>query len=265
MTGGCPPPDRGTGDARVAAGGGLILRPVGDVGWLLEPRVTGDPVGDAATVLRLAEAVRCGPAGALAVDVVPAAATVLVTGPPARHSELGRLLAGVAARTAPGDRTAPGVTADRRPGPAGPASSVSSVSSVSSAESPGPVDVVLAVRFDGPDLADVAGILGLPSAGVVHRVTATVWTVAFTGFAPGFGYLVGGGLAVPRLDIPRSRVPAGSLGLAGPHAGVYPRASPGGWRLVGTLADPAPTLFDPARNPPALLPPGTRVRFDAAW
>ena len=87
--------------------------------------------------------------------------------------------------------------------------------------------------------------------------------MAFTGFAPGFGYCVGGDLDVPRLDRPRTRVPARSVGLAGPYAGVYPRASPGGWRLVATLADEVPELFDPDRDPPALLAPGRTVRFGA--
>jgi KipI family sensor histidine kinase inhibitor len=218
----------------------VAVRPVGDTGWLLEPPATGDPVRDAATVLALAEQVRRGPARALAVDVVPAAATVLVTGSPAHHRELGGLLEHLVAAAVP--ETA-----------AGPAGSVA-----------GPVDVVLGVRFDGPDLTEVADLVGTSPVEVVRRVTGAVWTVAFTGFAPGFGYLVGGGLAVPRLDSPRRRVPPGSLGLAGPYAGMYPRASPGGWRLVGTLAEPSPTLFDPVRRPPALLPPGARVRFAAA-
>lgn len=251
MTGGtgpgrvpAPAPGSRAGAARIA------LRPVGDTGWLLEPPVTGDPVRDAAAVLALAEQVRRGPAGALAVDVVPAAATVLVTGPPAGHADLGRLLA-VPPGTWPGRPAAAGPTEDP---PAGPPAAAAS----------GAADVVLAVVLDGPDLAEVADLVGLSPAEVVRRVTTSLWTVAFTGFAPGFGYLVGGGLAVPRLASPRPRVPAGSLGLAGPYAGVYPRAGPGGWRLVGVLAEPAPRLFDPARRPPALLPPGATVRFEAS-
>jgi KipI family sensor histidine kinase inhibitor len=85
-------------------------------------------------------------------------------------------------------------------------------------------------------------------------------SVAFSGFAPGFGYLTGlpPDLHVPRRDTPRTRVPAGSLGLAGPYAGIYPRASPGGWQLIGRTEL---ELWDAHRDPPALLAPGTRVRF----
>jgi KipI family sensor histidine kinase inhibitor len=128
------------------------------------------------------------------------------------------------------------------------------------AASPDTLDVP--VRYDGEDLAEVAAVWGCDVAEVVRRHTRDRWTVAFCGFAPGFGYLVadeGGHLwDVPRRDVPRTRVPAGSVGLAGPYTGVYPRASPGGWQLVGrtTLE-----LFDATREPPALLTPGRRVRF----
>jgi KipI family sensor histidine kinase inhibitor len=118
----------------------------------------------------------------------------------------------------------------------------------------------LPVVFDGPDLADVAERTGRPVAALVRALTATELTVAFGGFAPGFGYLAGlpADLHVPRHGTPRTRVPAGSVGLAGPFAGVYPRASPGGWQLVGRTDA---VLFDVDREPPALLVPGTRVRF----
>ena len=84
--------------------------------------------------------------------------------------------------------------------------------------------------------------------------------MAFCGFAPGFGYLTGlpDDLHVPRRATPRTRVPAGSVALAGPYAGVYPQASPGGWQLVGRTDA---VLFDVDRDPPALLMPGTTVRF----
>jgi KipI family sensor histidine kinase inhibitor len=86
--------------------------------------------------------------------------------------------------------------------------------------------------------------------------------VAFCGFTPGWAYLSGlpEELTVPRLPTPRTKVPAGSLGLADRYAGIYPTASPGGWRLVGRTDV---TLFDPERTPPALLVPGTRVRLFA--
>ena len=122
--------------------------------------------------------------------------------------------------------------------------------------------VVLDVVFDGPDLAEVAVLTGRTPADVVAELTSAELTVAFSGFAPGFGYLTGlpDDLHLPRRATPRTRVPAGSVALAGPYAGVYPRASPGGWQLVGRCDA---VLFDVDRNPPALLVPGTTVRFRA--
>jgi KipI family sensor histidine kinase inhibitor len=116
------------------------------------------------------------------------------------------------------------------------------------------------VDFDGPDLADVARRWGTEPAGAVERLVSTDLHVAFCGFSPGWAYLAGlpAELAVPRLDTPRARVPAGSVGLADVYAGIYPGASPGGWRLVGRTDV---TLFDPERDPPALLAPGARVRL----
>jgi len=120
--------------------------------------------------------------------------------------------------------------------------------------------VELPVVFDGPDLAEVAGLVGRPVPDLVAALTALELTVAFGGFAPGFGYLTGlpEELHVPRRSTPRTRVPAGSVGLAGPFAGAYPRASPGGWQLVGRTDA---VLFDVDRDPPALLTPGVRVRL----
>ena len=120
--------------------------------------------------------------------------------------------------------------------------------------------VELPVVFDGADLADVAELTGRTVDEVVAALTAVEFTVAFCGFAPGFGYLTGlpEELHVPRRATPRTRVPAGSVGLAGPFAGVYPQASPGGWQLVGRTDA---VLFDVDRDPPALLAPGTTVRF----
>src|SRR4051794_1026091 len=120
--------------------------------------------------------------------------------------------------------------------------------------------VELPVVFDGPDLAEVAGLTGRSASALVAAPTGLELTVAFTGFAPGFGYLTGlpEDLRVPRRATPRTRVPAGSVGLAGPYAGAYPRASPGGWQLVGRTDA---VLFDVDRDPPALLVPGARVRL----
>ena len=122
--------------------------------------------------------------------------------------------------------------------------------------------VQLDVVFDGPDLAEVAERAGRPVAAVVEELTGTELEVAFGGFAPGFGYLTGlpPHLQVPRRRTPRTRVPAGSVALAGPYAGVYPQTSPGGWQLVGRTDA---VLFDVDRDPPALLSPGTRVRLRA--
>ncbi len=123
-------------------------------------------------------------------------------------------------------------------------------------------EVVLDVVFDGPDLAEAAQLTGRGVGALVDVLTGTVLTVAFGGFAPGFAYLTGlpDDLHVPRRSTPRTRVPAGAVGLAGPYAGVYPRASPGGWQLVGRTDA---VLFDVDRDPPALLSPGTSVRFRA--
>jgi len=120
--------------------------------------------------------------------------------------------------------------------------------------------VVVDVRYDGDDLEEVARLLGIPAREVVRRHTSAVWTVAFGGFAPGFGYLVadGAGLTVPRRATPRAVVPAGAVGLAAEFSGVYPRASPGGWQLIGRTDA---VLWDPDADPAAVFVPGTSVRF----
>lgn len=120
--------------------------------------------------------------------------------------------------------------------------------------------VDIPVRYDGPDLAEVASRWGMSPEAAVARHVTTAFTVAFCGFSPGFGYLTGlpGHLAIPRRATPRTRVPAGSVGLADEWCGVYPRDSPGGWTLIGRTDA---VLFDLDRDPPALLSPGTAVRF----
>jgi KipI family sensor histidine kinase inhibitor len=120
--------------------------------------------------------------------------------------------------------------------------------------------VEIGVRYDGADLAEVAGHLSMSVEEVVARHVGQTWTVEFSGFAPGFGYLVGeqGGLDVPRRDSPRTRIPTGAVALAGPFTGVYPRPSPGGWQLIGSTEE---RMWDEARQPPALFTPGARVRF----
>jgi KipI family sensor histidine kinase inhibitor len=124
-----------------------------------------------------------------------------------------------------------------------------------------PREIRIPVRYDGPDLQLVARTAGLSTDEMVALHCGADYSVAFTGFAPGFGYLVGlpEPLVQARLDQPRTKVPPGSVGIAGEFTGVYPRSSPGGWRLIGRTEL---SLFDPQRDPPALLVPGDRVRFE---
>ena len=118
-------------------------------------------------------------------------------------------------------------------------------------------------RYDGADLEEVARLWDMTRTEVVSTHSATEFVVAFCGFAPGFAYCSGlpENLSVPRLDSPRTKVPAGSVGLAGPYTGVYPTPSPGGWQLIGRTEL---VLWDVDRDPPATLAPGTGVRFTVA-
>lgn len=120
--------------------------------------------------------------------------------------------------------------------------------------------VEIPVRYDGEDLEDLAKLTGLSVAEIINHHTEREYTVAFCGFAPGFGYLVGGdpALNVPRRSSPRTRIPAGSVALAGEFTGVYPQNSPGGWQLIGTTPI---KMWDIDREPGALFQPGYRVRF----
>jgi KipI family sensor histidine kinase inhibitor len=198
------------------------VRPFGERALLLDAAGTVE-------VLALATAVREAAIEGV-VDVVPGARTVLVVaGAPAELPHVRTALADV--------RPVPRVTGDGEL-------------------------VEVPVRYDGPDLDDVARLTGLTPDEVVAAHTGTDWTVAFGGFAPGFAYLASGDprLHVPRRAEPRTRVPAGAVGLAGDLSGVYPRASPGGWQLLGRTSLP---LWDLRRDPPALLRPGMRVRFVA--
>lgn len=164
-----------------------------------------------------------------ATEIVPGARTVLLDG------------------LADPDATARVIAAWSPPPAAGPA---------------GGALIEVPVSFDGDDLPAVAELWDLPVPEAARRLCANELWVAFCGFAPGFAYLAGlpPGWAVPRLEAPRPRVPAGSVALAGEYAGIYPSASPGGWRLVGRTDL---RLFDLDRDPPALLAPGTRVRLVA--
>ncbi|MEI2416357.1 urea amidolyase family protein [Orrella sp. JC864] len=167
------------------------------------------------------------------VELVPAARTILVTFRPALRSARD-IVADIAARRLDAriERSAPLVE--------------------------------IPVHYDGEDLDEVAGMLGLSRQEVVARHTGREYSVAFTGFAPGFAYLSGGdpGLDVPRRSSPRTRIPPGAVALAGTFSGIYPQASPGGWQLLGSTPL---AMWDLGREIPALLQPGYRVRFvDAA-
>nr|WP_153746442.1 urea amidolyase family protein [Microbacterium sp. SYP-A9085] len=209
--------------------------PFGDRALLVEVDAAPGPRGGGAAALDAVLALRRRLAASRpdgVVDLVPAARTVLVRVDPA-VLPLSAARAWVAAQAS---ATGPG------------------------AASRAPREVQLPVVYDGPDLAATAALLGVDAAALVRRHTATSWTVAFTGFAPGFGYLVGDDwpFDVPRLAAPRTSVPAGAVALAGGFTGVYPRATPGGWRLIGTTDA---VLFDPDAADPALLAPGATVRF----
>ncbi|HLL64361.1 MAG TPA: allophanate hydrolase subunit 1 [Micromonosporaceae bacterium] len=200
-------------------------RPVGRRALLVE---VADPAACYADLVR-----RRGAGELAAVEIVPGAGTVLLDGVEDREAVAARL-----------SEWSPGWSARGGPGAA-----------------EGRL-VEITVRYRGGDLPDVADLWGTSVEAVVDRLSAVEYRVAFCGFAPGFAYLTGlpAELAVPRLDTPRTRVPAGSVGLAGGYAAIYPTASPGGWRLVGET-DIA--LFDVDADPPALLTPGTRVRLPA--
>jgi len=117
----------------------------------------------------------------------------------------------------------------------------------------------------GPDLEFVARYNGLTPREVVKIHTAGEYLVYMVGFTPGFPYLGGmsARIRAPRLEVPRPQVPAGSVGIAGEQTGVYPLATPGGWRIIGQTPL---SLFDPLRNEPSLLKAGDRVRFvEVAW
>jgi len=115
-------------------------------------------------------------------------------------------------------------------------------------------------RYDGVDLEEVARSTGLDVADVIARHAERTYTAYVLGFAPGFAYLgdVHPALEIPRRATPRIRVPAGAVAIAGTKTAVYPAEMPGGWHLIGTTAL---VMFDPQRNPPALLAAGDEVRF----
>ncbi|MQA96418.1 MAG: 5-oxoprolinase subunit PxpB [Streptosporangiales bacterium] len=199
----------------------MRILPSGDAAVLVE-------VADLDTVLGLYSALAAAPPPGV-VDLVPAARTLMLVLDPAA--------ADPAAVAAAVRATRPGTAAQRE------------------------TEVVeIPVVYDGADRDDVAGLTGLSVDEIIAAHTETPWTVAFGGFMPGFGYLVGGDprLHVPRRATPRVRVPAGAVGLAGEFSGVYPLESPGGWQLIGRTEAP---MWDIDRDPPALFRPGVTVRF----
>ena len=134
----------------------------------------------------------------------------------------------------------------------------------SAADAAAPVEI--AVRYgveEGPDLAAVAAFAGCSEAEVVRIHSEAVYRVYMLGFLPGFAYLgsVDRRIAMPRLDTPRVKVAAGSIGIAGIQTGIYPCDTPGGWRIIGRAAVKA---FDLSRPSPSLFKPGQRVKFIAA-
>lgn len=212
-----------------ATGVPVRFLPMGESAWLVETDDIDAVLALDAVIAPLAAAGEG--VWAEVDDVVPAARTLLVVA--RRTTNLADLAAEIRAAATRADRTTTGQDA-------------------------GVVEIP--VRYDGPDLADVAERTGLRPAEVVAAHTGTPWRVGFGGFAPGFAYLVGGDprLEVPRRSEPRTKVPVGAVGLAGDFSGIYPRESPGGWQLIGSTDV---VLWDADRDPPALLEPGTTVRF----
>lgn len=123
-------------------------------------------------------------------------------------------------------------------------------------------DIIIPIQYNGEDLAQVAALQGLSVADVIAKHQQSVWDVAFIGFAPGFAYLSSPDQPfsdIPRLSVPRKKIPASSLGLAGQYSGIYPKDSPGGWQLIGTAMQ---KMWDLERQNPALLLPGMQVHFE---
>lgn len=197
--------------------------PCGDRAVLLE-------LGDLDAVLGLHAALAAEPPPGV-VELVPAARTILVAFDPERTGA---------------DRLAEALAAMR------PAAAARERGRL----------VEVPVTYDGEDLGEVAELAGCSPEEVVRRHAGGEYVAAFCGFAPGFAYLDGldPELHVPRRDDPRTRVPAGAVAVAGRYTAVYPRPSPGGWRLIGRTDL---QLWDVHADPPAVLTPGTRVRFTA--
>lgn len=130
----------------------------------------------------------------------------------------------------------------------------------SAGEAPTSREHLIPVHYDGMDLDTVAAATGLSAGQVVERHAGRAYTVDLLGFVPGFAYLseLDASLQLPRRAEPRARVPAGSVAIAAAQTAVYPLDTPGGWHIIGRTET---VMFDPARDPPALLRAGDTVRF----
>jgi inhibitor of KinA len=212
----------------------LRVVPAGDAAWFVEFDNRLDPIVNAKAIA-VARAVR--EAGWPFVrDVVTGYRSVAVYVDPLAPgvADLGEKLATLAARTPPADTSREGLIT---------------------------VPVCYGGEF-GPDLDRVAAFAGCSEEEVIRRHTAREYRVYMVGYVPGFPYMgtVDPSIAAPRRETPRVKVPAGSVGIAGPQTGIYPRETPGGWNLIGrTPIKP----FDERRPEPCLFRPGSRVRFVA--
>lgn len=195
------------------------------------PRSLLAELADLDETLALFDALNADPIPGVA-EIIPAARTLMI-------------------RTAPGvaaDAALAGEIAARKPAPGTPPAARATET------------VELPVIYDGEDLADVARLMDLSVPEVIAAHQAATWQVAFCGFAPGFAYMTCDDprFDLPRRSSPRTRIPAGSVALAGRFCGIYPQETPGGWQLIGRTEVP---MWDLSRDPPALLRPGVRCRF----
>ncbi|MBU3030741.1 urea amidolyase family protein [Paracoccus marinaquae] len=188
---------------------------------------------DLEQTLALFDAMRADPVPGIS-DIIPAARTLMI------RTEVGTFADAALAGAILARQPAPGTLPDARSGET----------------------VELPVTYDGEDLPEVAKLMGLTEAEVIEAHQGATWQVAFCGFAPGFAYMSGDDprFDLPRRSSPRTRIPAGSVALAGRFCGVYPQETPGGWQLLGRTEVP---MWDLGRDPPALLQPGMRCRFVA--
>jgi KipI family sensor histidine kinase inhibitor len=216
---------------------GPPIHPLGEAGWTVE---LGERVDRAtqARVLALRAAILAARLAGV-TEVVPAYATVAVLFDPLRADAdaLRARLAALATADEPAQPD-PAAAPSRRPA------------------------LRIPTRYDGPDLDEVAGRTGLTRKEVIALHSGREYEVYLLGFAPGFAYLgdLDPALVLPRRSVPRLRVPAGSVAIAAAQTAVYPLPTPGGWHLLGRTEL---RMFDPGREPPVLLQPGDRVRFEA--